>query len=218
MRHYGYEKPIINTEYHGPTFFEFQCNLQYALIAATWINNILNPGAPKEQTDRIVRIAARDMVIRNCFIRAEGITTTMFWDLWHDNSNEYDFPYVMYAQLRMMDMRDGKLIPLSLSQPFARMTEKLKEVTRVKQFPQADQPNLYVFEVERAGRPAMQIVWERREGLRGEEQPPVTKALPWTASTSVNAVDQLGVAIDAKVAGGTVTLPVSLTPIYVEAH
>jgi len=143
MRHYGYEKPIINTEYHGPTFFEFQSNLQYALIAATWINSILNPGAPqpttnlvkdladkrstlatetqmflpgapKEQTDRIVRIAARDMVIRNCFIRAEGITTTMFWDFWRDNSNEYDFPYVMHAQLRMMDMRDGKLIPLLL--------------------------------------------------------------------------------------------------------
>jgi hypothetical protein len=40
MRDLGYQKPILCTEYNGPSFFEFPANLKYVSLAGTWSASI----------------------------------------------------------------------------------------------------------------------------------------------------------------------------------
>jgi hypothetical protein len=69
--------------------------------------------------------------------------------------------------------------------------------------------------VRRADRPALLVAWLRRDGLTGEDEPPLSVSWPWRGS-SAHAVDAYGRPVAVNVDNGNVSLPVSLTPIFVD--
>jgi hypothetical protein len=86
-------------------------------------------------------------------------------------------------------------------------------VTRVEI---AGRPALYAFQVDRADREPLLVLWDNRDMFDGENEPPATVTLPWPASTAT-AIDALGETPAIEIRDGRLRLPVSLTPIFVTA-
>jgi hypothetical protein len=59
------------------------------------------------------------------------------------------------------------------------------------------------------------VLWERRDTFTGEDQPPTVVELPWHSAAAA-ATDTFGQAIPVQLAGTSLRLPVSDTPIYLE--
>jgi hypothetical protein len=79
-----------------------------------------------------------------------------------------------------------------------------------------EQPSVFLFKADRDSQAPLYVVWERRDAFSGEDSPAVTTGWPWTAAKAV-ATDTFGENVPVSMADGKITLPVSLTPIYVEA-
>ena len=65
-------------------------------------------GCPKDLQEKFHRIACRDLVMRNLLAFSSGVQKTMYWDLWHDTSND-DLMHLMYARFRLLDYDGGVL-------------------------------------------------------------------------------------------------------------
>ena len=76
---------------------------------------------------------------------------------------------------------------------------------------------MFLFEVQRRGRPPMRVVWERRDAFPGEDKPAVPFDCEWKFR-SATARDALGAAVPVKVNGGRLHLEISLTPVFIEAR
>ncbi|MEU4672334.1 hypothetical protein AB0F91_31250 [Amycolatopsis sp. NPDC023774] len=58
------------------------------------------------------------------------------------------------------------------------------------------------------------MVWDQRDPVDGEHEPPVSVRLPWSAPEAI-AVDAFGVPVATDLANGSVRPAVSLTPVFV---
>jgi hypothetical protein len=95
------------------------------------------------------------------------------------------------------------------------MARELVGVQSVERIAIPEKPALYVFEVKRAGRTPLLVVWERRDAFSGEDQPADTFEWRWTFPRA-SAIDALEETIPTTVLDGHVRLPVSVTPIFLE--
>lgn len=86
-----------------------------------------------------------------------------------------------------------------------RAFEGLRSVTRVEQ---PNQPNVFLFEVDRGERGPLFVAWERRDAFSGEDEPPIPFGMPWP-SAGVTAVDAFGRSIQPCVAENRVSLELS---------
>jgi hypothetical protein len=74
---------------------------------------------------------------------------------------------------------------------------------------------LYAFEVDRADRGPLLVVWDHRDPFDGEDEPPADLSWPWPAdSATVTDVFGHGWTVSSQVA--QIRLPVSDTPLFVE--
>jgi hypothetical protein len=99
---------------------------------------------------------------------------------------------------------------------FALLTDQLAGVERVTRLDTADQPTRYAFQVERAGRGRLLVVWDHRDPFDGEDRPPVPVTLPWPDATA-SGVDAFGHTRPVVVDQASVRAEVSLTPLFITA-
>jgi hypothetical protein len=76
-------------------------------------------------------------------------------------------------------------------------------------------PGLYAFEVDRAGRGPLLVVWDHRDPFDGEDEPPADLSWPWPAAAAT-ITDVFGRTWTVSGQDAQITLPVSDTPLFVE--
>jgi hypothetical protein len=76
-------------------------------------------------------------------------------------------------------------------------------------------PSVYAFRMQRSERTPLIVLWDERDAFDGEQQPAIDVSLPWP-SARVRIVDALGNEAIAAVRDGALTLPVSVTPLFLE--
>ena len=175
-------------------------------------------GCPAELEAKRHRINARQVVMRTLLALAGGVRRTAYWDLgpevpdWTDPGQ---MMHVMFGKLPLLDYRNGELSHRHpAAEAFGLLARQLAGAQRVTRVEVDDPPNLYAFEVDRADRPPLLVLWDHRDPFDGEAGPAVPVTWPWPAPTAT-AVDAFGHDVAARVADGVLHLPVSLTPVYV---
>ena len=82
--------------------------------------------------------------------------------------------------------------------------------------PAGDRPGLRAFEVDRPSRGPLLVVWDHRDPFDGEDQPPADVTWPWP-TPSATVTDVFGRTWTARCQHGQIHLPVSVTPLFIEA-
>jgi hypothetical protein len=246
MKALGYAKPIFSTEYGGPGFLEFAANRKYIPYLAAWSQGASAPSAaaapgasigdlyadvdrlaPETQMflmgcspqldEKYRRLEAREIAIRNILALSAGVERTSYWQLVELTLPRDTLMQLMYGKIGLYGIENGapkKLAPIA--DAFHRTAQALFDVDEVRRIEIADLPDVYFFELQRRTRPPAHAIWQRRDTFAGEDQPPIDVTLPWKSGL-VTAVDVLGHQINATVADGKLRLPVSVTPIVLEA-
>jgi glycosyl hydrolase family 42 (putative beta-galactosidase) len=176
-------------------------------------------GCSPELEAKYQRIQARNLVMRNLFALSAGVQKTIYWDLPRvsfDEHARYHMMVLMYGKIGLVQLENGELkARYPTADAFERMTTALRGVDRVTRIEIPDRPSIFLFEVTRAERDSMYVIWERRDAFCGEDSPAVAVALPWHEDRAV-AVDALGQAVSTRLENRLLHLEVSLTPIFVE--
>jgi hypothetical protein len=97
---------------------------------------------------------------------------------------------------------------------FALLAGQLAGARTVTRVGTSGQPTLHAFEVDRAGRGPLLVLWDHRDTFGGEDEPPVTITWPWPAATAT-ITDVFGQAETTQGRDGQIRLPVSVTPVFV---
>jgi len=160
-------------------------------------------------------------VMRNILALAEDIRRTNYWNLAPEIPGAGDDPYTMmhllFGKLPMLDYRGANLeCRHPEAETFALLARQLDGARSVARIDLRAEPGVYAYEVQRAMRGPVRVVWERRDAFGGESAPPRRVALPWTASVA-HAVDVFGAAQPVEVHASQVHVGVSDTPLFIEA-
>ena len=176
-------------------------------------------GCPAELEARRQRISCRQVVTRTVLALAEGVRRTAYWNL----APEYPGPvdqlqmmHLMIGKLPLLGYRDGELaVRHPAAETFALLAEKMAGARAVSRVMTDDRPGLYAFEVDRAGRGPLLVIWDHRDPFDGEDEPPTEVSWPWPAA-SATVTDVFGRGWTARLQVGQIRLPVSVTPVFVE--
>jgi hypothetical protein len=172
-------------------------------------------GCSPELEARYHRIQSRGVVMRNLIAFSAGVQKTLYWDLLSAPGPRDDLMTLMYGKIGLVSLENGQLKYHPTAEVFKRMTHMLGAVREVTRVPVPGQPSVFLFKVDRDDRAPLYVVWERRDAYSGEDAPAITTGWTWTA-TAAKAVDVFGTPVQVTVESGKITLPVSVTPIYVE--
>ena len=177
-------------------------------------------GCPPELEAKRHRINARQLVTCNLVALAEGVRRTVYWDLAPEVPAAVDPRQVMHLMFGKLALLGYDGPTLGTRRPaasaFALLASQLAGAARVTRVEAAGQPTVAAFQVDRAGRAPLLVLWDQRDLFDGEAEPPVLVEWPWAAGTA-GAVDALGGSVAADVRDGTLRLPVSVTPVFVSA-
>ncbi|WP_182899444.1 hypothetical protein [Microbispora sp. H10830] len=179
-------------------------------------------GCPPELEARRHRINCRRLVACTLQALAAGVRRTLYWNLAPEVPGPADplqIMHLMFGKLAMLGYREGELaVRHPAADTFALLAAQLAGARRVTRVQSADPPGLYAFEVERAGRGPLLVLWDRRDTADdtadGEDQPPVPVSWPWPAS-SATAVDAFGEPLAVEVRDRRLRVAVSGTPVFV---
>jgi len=174
-------------------------------------------GCSPELEARYHRIQSRGVVMRNLLAFSAGVQKTLYWDLLAASGPRDDLMTLMYGKIGLLSLENGQLRRHPTADVFKRLTQKLAGVTEVIRLTVPAQPSLFLFRAKRDARQPVHIIWERRDAFSGEEAPAISATLPWTAPTAT-ATDAFGATVPVQIANGSLTLPVSLTPLYIESR
>jgi hypothetical protein len=173
-------------------------------------------GCPPALEEKLRRLQGRDLIFRNVFALAAGVQKTLYWDIWHDTSNRDDMMTIMYGKLKLMERTAAGLTSCnSTTEVFHRLARALAGVASVRRREIDGQPSIMLFEVIRRNRPALWIVWERRDAFTGEDQPAVPASWPGTGAVA-KAEDAFGNAVEVQAVGGKFELKLTDTPVLIE--
>jgi hypothetical protein len=173
-------------------------------------------GCPPELEARYHRIQSRSVVMRNLLAFSTGVQKTLYWELLSAPSPRDDLMTLMYGKIGLISLDNGQLNLHPTADVFKRMTQMLGGVCEVTRVPLPEQPSVFLFKVDREARGPLYVVWERRDAFTGEDSPAISTGWNWSAPKTT-AVDAFGTAVPVEVDHGKLSLPVSLTPIYIEA-
>ncbi|MFF4126233.1 hypothetical protein ACFYYP_22135 [Microbispora rosea] len=175
-------------------------------------------GCPPELEAGRHRINCRQLVACTLQALAAGVRRTLYWNLAPEVPGPADplqIMHLMFGKLAMLGYRDGELaVRHPAADTFALLAAQLAGARRVTRIQSADLPGLYAFEVERAGRGPLLVLWDRSDTADGEDHPPVAVSWPWPASAAT-AVDAFGEPHAVEVRDRMLRLAVSDTPVFV---
>jgi hypothetical protein len=164
------------------------------------------------------RINCRQIVVRNLLALACGIRRTAYWNLAPEVPGaveRYQMMHLLFGKLPLLDYRERALdVRHPAADTFALLTEQLAGVSAVTRLAAPDHPTLHVFRVDRGDRAPLLVMWDQRDAVEGEHEPPVDVSWPWPAPVA-SAVDALGGKVETVLDQGRVRLAVSLTPVFV---
>jgi hypothetical protein len=124
--------------------------------------------------------------------------------------------HLLIGKLPLLGYRDGDLaVRHPAAQTFALLAEKTAGARAVSRVTADGPPGLYAFEVDRAGRGPLLVVWDHRDPFDGEDEPPVEVTWPWPAPAAT-VTDAFGRAWTVSGQDAQIRLPVSDTPLFVE--
>jgi hypothetical protein len=175
--------------------------------------------ASPELEAKYQRIQARSIVMRNVLALSAGVQKTIYWYL-------PLLPLTGPARFNLMALMYGKIGLLQLggdvvarrtpsADAFERMARTLEGVQTVARVELSNAPDIYLFRAERGRRGPAFVIWQQRDQFSGEDTPPAPVTIPW-APAGARVLDALGNTIRVAPEGGQLTLPVSLTPIFIE--
>ncbi|MFF4591716.1 hypothetical protein [Amycolatopsis sp. NPDC001319] len=171
-------------------------------------------GCPPELDALRDRIGCRQLVVRTVLALASGIRRTAYWNLAPEVPGPVDplqMMHLLFGKLPLLGYHGRSLaVRRPMADTFSLVAEQLAGAERVSRM----DTEVPAYAVERAGRGPLVVVWDQRDPVDGEQEPPVPVTLPWTASEAV-AVDAFGAPVSVRLDGGTVRLAVSLTPVFV---
>jgi len=175
-------------------------------------------GCPADLEERRHRWNCRDLVIRNLLAASSGVPATFCWNLGPETYGidaRYHILHLLFDKFKLMDY-EGQVLRhrYPAAETLSLLAGKLGGVESVRRIVVPEQPELYVFEVQRARRPLM-VAWVRCDGLDGEDVPAVPLVCDWTKPEAA-AVDAFGAAVPIRVHNGRLHLAVSVTPTFVE--
>jgi hypothetical protein len=177
-------------------------------------------GCPAELEAKRDRINARQVVMRTMLAQAEGVRRTAYWNLAPEYPGPVDHLQMMHlliGKLPLLGYRDGDLaVRHPAADSFALLAEKMAGARSVSRVPAGDQPSLYAFEVDRPGCGPLLVIWDHRDPFDGEDEPPAEVTWPWPAPAAT-VTDVFGRTWTARYQDGQLRLPVSVTPLFVEA-
>ncbi|WP_030505894.1 hypothetical protein [Microbispora rosea] len=179
-------------------------------------------GCPPELEAGRHRINCRQLVACTLQALAAGVRRTLYWNLAPEVPGPADplqIMHLMFGKLAMLGYRDGELaVRHPAADTFALLAAQLAGARRVTRVQSADLTGLYAFEVERAGRRPLLVLWNRSDTADdtagGEDRPPVAVSWPWPASAAT-AVDAFGEPHAVEVRDRMLRLAVSDTPVFV---
>jgi hypothetical protein len=176
-------------------------------------------GCPAELAAKRDRISCRQVVMRTVLALAEGVHRTAYWNLAPEYPGPVDHLQMMHlliGKLPLLGYRDGDLaVRHPAAQTFALLAEKTAGARAVSRVTADGPPGLYAFEVDRAGRGPLLVVWDHRDPFDGEDEPPADLSWPWPADTAT-VTDVFGHGWTAPAQDGQIRLPVGADPLFVE--
>jgi len=199
MRAAGADRPVIATEYGGPSFFEFHANRRWfaalqgpaageasvralrdqAATLAPETRLFLTPGDPA-----LVRLQANDLVVRTLLALSSGLRRVALFDLSHDASKSDAPDTILYGAFRLFDHGPQGLGPeLPLAAPYRCLAGALAGMTMTTRIALPGHDDAYAFRIERQGRPPLLVAWRRPPTL-GAVSAPLPVTLPWHGPTT----------------------------------
>ena len=235
MRKYGYEKPIVCTEFGGPGSWEFPEQYQsinkvlYPLYANgnfdeafAKLDSMREEGLVPPEIDMFLvntspeleekrnRIHCRDLIQRHLIILSSGVKELWYWNLQSSGSHP------IFGKMRLMDPEGWNKLPPYYC--YQRMSDKLKDISSVKRIALSD-TNLYLYEITKTAsdRP-IYVLWHHDEGVDpydDDTTPSISATFPVKLSGTVTITDVFGNSYTKSISS-SLTLDVDNTPIFVE--
>jgi hypothetical protein len=178
-------------------------------------------GCPPEVEALRDRINCRQVVMRNLLALAGGVRRTVYWNLAPEVPEPVDprqMMHLMFGKLPLLAYEDRSLTTRRpAAEAFALLVDELAGVESVHRLPVAGRPTVYAFEVQRADRPPLLVLWDHRDQVAGENEPAVRVDVPWNAPAATS-VDVFGEAHATSVRDGELSVDVSITPLFVTAE
>ena len=246
MRRLGYEKPIVCTEYGGPSIFQFAANRQYRPWVAAWSQAVAgghaeaNPvaaeiahlyevmstlppetqmfmlGCPPELNAKLARIQARELVMRNLFAFAAGVGKTLYWQFLHAHGDRNDLMTLMFGKIGMVGEENGAL---TRRFPVAEAYVRMAAALRgLERVTQIETPDQPEIFLLRVdrGQRGSLYVVWQRRDLFSGEDAPPGLFRWRWSANTVSAIDALGNTVQAQLLNGEVHMPISVTPVYLD--
>ena len=162
-------------------------------------------GCPAELEARRQRINCRQVVMRTLLALSEGVRRTAYWNL----APEYPGPvdhlqmmHLMIGKLPLLGYRDGELaVRHPAAETFALLAQKMAGARSRVPGHGGRSARPYAFEVDRAGRGPLLVIWDHRDPFDGEDEPPAEVSWPWPAA-SATVTDVFGRTRTASCRGG----------------
>jgi hypothetical protein len=171
---------------------------------------------PPELQARYERIQARELVTRTLLALSAGVQKLIYWQFAAGKGPRDDLMDLMYGKIGLLEFAEGRAAKWRpIAAVYQHMTKQLAGVSHVTRIPCPDQPSIFLFQVDRAGRAPLFVAWEQRDPFSGEDISPVRVQIPWKGNRAT-AVDIMGNIVPVEEVEGAVVLPVGDTPVYVE--
>jgi hypothetical protein len=176
-------------------------------------------GCSRELDAKYQRIQARGIVMRNLFALSAGVQKTIYWYLPGDTVDgdaRNNVMALMYGKIGLVDHSSQGFGDVRLgAEVFQRMAAALDGVERVTRVEVADQPAVVLFKVDRRGRSAAWVAWERRDPFAGEDTVARAVDLPAAVIPS-HGIDAFGTRVAFDPHDGRVRVPLTDTPVFME--
>ena len=175
-------------------------------------------GCPAELEAKRDRISRRQLVMRTLLALAGGIHRTAYWNLAPEYAGPVDDRQMMYLLIGKLPLLGYEGDSLGQRHPtagtFALLAGELAGARAVTRVETSGPPTLQAFEVARAGRGPLLVLWDHRDTFGGEDEPPVTISWPWRPATAT-VTDVFGQAQTVGGRDGRIEVPVSAIPVFV---
>ncbi len=234
MRHCGYCKPIICTEFGGPDPRALSARIFYRLKRrlARECSNAADPQAslrrwvrehrmeidPKlrlflyrtsaQERDRRDRIHCHDIVQRHMMAYAAGIRESWWWNLQSGGK------HVVFGKMRLMEFPDTKFPAYYC---FKRMVSKLSSISSIERR-RVSAEGVYFFRITRRRQGPVYVVWRRPDALDfydSESAAPASVSLP-VEFNKVEVTDVFGNVSYREVKAGALKIEIGDTPLFIE--
>ncbi len=234
MKRYGYEKPVMCTEFGGPDPRALSGNLFFNLTNTIrksyseernriniwpWIKqhyNELDPklkiffAKPRTKEAKIhSEIHCHDIVQRHMITLASGVKATWWWNLKSPGRDP------IFGRMRLMDNTLTKKFPGYFC--FKRMVEKLTGMRSIEKAHLSDS-NIYLYKIEKQNGEVLYVAWYHKKGLDlydsyMAEPVSVRLTIPFE---KVKITDIYGKEEIKDVNSGVLNITLSDAPIYIE--